>query len=83
MTCQWFALCEHEATKQVEHPTLGWVDICDDHLAWLGERPSPTQFVPPLAAAVMSRRATVSFEVVGVYPTEQRQSSAAERDEPS
>ena len=54
--CRWFAKCENEATKQVEHPILGWVDTCDDHIAWLGPSPSPIQFVPPLAAAVLDRR---------------------------
>lgn len=54
--CRWFAKCRNEADKQVEHPTLGWVNICDEHIAWLGTNPSPTQFVPPLAAAVLDRR---------------------------
>lgn len=53
--CRWFARCKNEATNQVEHPTLGWVDICDKHLEWLGDNPSPTMFVPPLAAAVLDR----------------------------
>lgn len=55
-TCRWFAKCKNPAGHQVEHPTLGWVDICSVHLAWLGDHPSPTQFVPPLAAAVLDRR---------------------------
>ena len=53
--CQWFAGCTRPAPQQVEHPTLGWVDCCDQHLAWLGTNPSPTQFVPPLAAGVLRR----------------------------
>ncbi len=48
--CQWFAECHNDSTKQVEHPTIGWVDICDEHIKWLGDKPSPTQFVPPLVA---------------------------------
>jgi hypothetical protein len=54
-TCKWFANCANGATHQVEHPTLGWVDICPDCLKWLGTDPSPTQFVPPLAANVLNR----------------------------
>jgi hypothetical protein len=54
-TCQWFAQCTSPAQFQVEHPTLGWVDICAEHVVWLGETPSPTQFVPPLAANVLNR----------------------------
>lgn len=49
--CAWFAQCDQPAPFQVEHPTLGWVDICVGHLEWLGDEPSPTQFVPPLATA--------------------------------
>lgn len=48
--CEWFAKCNNEATKDVDHPTLGWVPCCDVHIIWLGDKPSPTQFVPPLAA---------------------------------
>lgn len=54
--CGWFASCTNAPTNQVSHPTLGWVDICDDHLAWLGDHPSPTQFAPPLAANILARR---------------------------
>lgn len=57
--CRWFLRCTNPAGFQVEHPTLGWVDICQDHLTWLGESPSPTQFVPPLAAAVSDRHGGV------------------------
>jgi hypothetical protein len=53
--CRWFAKCTRPAPQQVEHPTLGWVNICDECLAWLGPNPSPTQFVPPLAADVLDR----------------------------
>ena len=51
-TCNWFLKCTNKATQQVEHPTIGWVDICDEHLVWLAEDdvPNPTKFVPPLAA---------------------------------
>jgi len=49
--CQWFAKCVAPATKQVDHPTLGWVSICDAHLAWLKKDPTnPTYFVPPIVA---------------------------------
>lgn len=54
--CMWFAACTDPAPQQVRHPTLGWVDICNAHLAWLGDKPSPTQFIPPLAANVLARR---------------------------
>lgn len=49
--CQWFLLCTNDATAQVEHPTLGWIDICETHVDWLGTAPSRTQFIPPMAAA--------------------------------
>ena len=55
MECQWFANCHNPASRQVEHPTLGWVDICSAHVEWLGPNPSPTLFVPPLAASVLNR----------------------------
>lgn len=28
-TCQWFALCQNDATMIIEHPTLGGVPTCD------------------------------------------------------
>ncbi len=63
--CRWFAKCPNPAPQQVEHPTLGWVNICDAHLAWLGPEPSPTQFVPPLAAAVLDRNPAARAMVLG------------------
>lgn len=27
--CQWFALCDHDATQLEPHPILGQVPICD------------------------------------------------------
>lgn len=27
--CEWFALCDHDATKYRPHPVLGEVPICD------------------------------------------------------
>ncbi|AYR01207.1 hypothetical protein SEA_SCARLETT_40 [Mycobacterium phage Scarlett] len=27
--CEWFALCDHEATSTEAHPILGEVPICD------------------------------------------------------
>jgi hypothetical protein len=35
--CHWFAGCSNASDKQVDHPTLGWVPICDGHLKWLKE----------------------------------------------
>jgi hypothetical protein len=29
MTCEWFALCDNEATGVYRHPILGAVPICD------------------------------------------------------
>lgn len=54
--CGWFHDCHKEATQDVEHPTLGWVPICPDHLTWLTQdvtdgRVNPTRLVPPMAAA--------------------------------
>ena len=49
--CDWFAQCFSPATKQVDHPMLGWTNICDAHLAWLKTDPqNPTYFVPPIVA---------------------------------
>jgi hypothetical protein len=63
--CRWFAKCTNPAPQQVEHPALGWVNICDDHLAWLGPEPSPTQFYPPLAAAVLDRNPAMRAMILG------------------
>jgi hypothetical protein len=27
--CEWFALCDHQATGTLDHPVLGAVPICD------------------------------------------------------
>lgn len=35
-TCQWFALCDNQATTTVAHPVLGDVPICARCLARLG-----------------------------------------------
>jgi hypothetical protein len=35
--CHWFLGCKDTATVDVDHPTLGWVPICQDHLTWLQE----------------------------------------------
>lgn len=49
--CQWFLRCENPATKDVEHPTVGWVPICDEHLDWLSDQPNGgPKWVPPIAA---------------------------------
>jgi hypothetical protein len=53
--CQWFALCDNPADKEVDHPSLGWVPCCDAHIAWLTEDPSPTKYVPPMVARRMPR----------------------------
>ena len=63
--CRWFAKCTKPAPQQVQHPSLGWVNICDDHLAWLGPDPSPTQFVPPLAAAGLDRTPAAAAMILG------------------
>lgn len=63
--CRWFAKCANDAPQQVEHPTLGWVNICDAHLKWLGPNPSPTQFIPPLAAAVLGRNPIAAALIIG------------------
>lgn len=52
--CDWFIDCENLSPQAVEHPTLGLVGCCDEHIAWLGSNPSPTQFVPPLVAQNLS-----------------------------
>ena len=35
--CGWFLNCRVEAYADVEHPTLGSVPVCEDHLRWLQE----------------------------------------------
>lgn len=65
--CRWFAKCTNETDKQVEHPTLGWVDTCAEHIAWLGENPSPTQFVPPLAASVLDQHPDAAAIMIGDF----------------
>lgn len=54
--CQWFAGCHNDTTQQVDHALLGWVDTCDEHIAWLQEDATegginPTKMLPPLVAA--------------------------------
>lgn len=74
--CQWFVMCRKPAPFQVEHPTLGWVDICADHLTWLGDDPSPTQFVPPLLVGVLARHPghpQARRRAIDVHPTQERQ----------
>lgn len=63
--CRWFAKCTETTTNQVKHPTLGWVDTCDKHIAWLGDNPSPTQFIPPLAASVLDRNLEIAPMILG------------------
>jgi hypothetical protein len=54
--CEWFAQCDNESVAVVTHPTLGDVEICEPHLAWLCEdlhddgSPNPTKMVPPIVA---------------------------------
>lgn len=49
--CRWFAACRQPATLDVEHPTLGWVPICDQHLEWLSDQPNGgPKWVPPIVA---------------------------------
>lgn len=33
--CHWFLDCSNKADKDVEHPTLGWVPCCQNHINWL------------------------------------------------
>lgn len=49
--CEWFLDCHDVSTATVEHPTMGDVEICARHLAWLQDDWSPTKMVPPIAAA--------------------------------
>jgi hypothetical protein len=65
--CGWFLDCHEASTHTVEHPTLGDVEICDTHLAWLTQdlhadgSPNPTRMVPPIAARSMAKvRATLA-----------------------
>ncbi len=53
--CQWFAGCHNEEAGAWRHPTLGWVPICLHHIEWLGDSPTHTQFVPPIAAATLRK----------------------------
>lgn len=39
--CFWFLRCAKPATRKVEHPTLGWIPCCDDHIAWLEQDGTP------------------------------------------
>lgn len=48
--CAWFHKCHEPTVAEVEHPTMGWVAICQRHLDWLRDEPSPTKMVPPMVA---------------------------------
>ena len=39
--CQWFALCYAPAHRQVNHPILGWLYCCENHIAWMGDSVGP------------------------------------------
>lgn len=55
-TCRWFARCDQPADKDVQHPTVGWVPICDTHLDWLSDQPNGgPKWVPPIVAARLDR----------------------------
>lgn len=45
MRCEWFAMCDHEAVGQVEHPILAPVPTCQRCADRLGLRlePLPTR----------------------------------------
>jgi hypothetical protein len=55
--CEWFHKCDNEAVALVDHPTLGEVPTCGEHVDWLTVDWSPTKMVPPMAARVMKNRA--------------------------
>lgn len=48
-TCDWFAKCTKPMYAEVQHPTIGWVNICREHLEWLGDSwlPSITERFKP------------------------------------
>lgn len=56
-TCDWFLMCKNESAGVVEHPTLGDVEICQEHIDWLLTDYSPTKMVPPMAVAANRARA--------------------------
>lgn len=54
--CDWFRLCSNDSIGTVTHPTLGEVECCEDHLAWLLEGVTPPKMIPPMVARVMKNR---------------------------
>lgn len=51
--CEWFHNCHNPSTATVEHPTLGDVEICAEHAAWLLGDFSPTKLLPPMVARAL------------------------------
>jgi len=49
--CAWFIGCHNPSEGTVDHPTLGNVEICREHIDWLQNDFSPTKMVPPILAA--------------------------------
>lgn len=49
--CAWFIGCHNPSEATVDHPTLGPVECCKEHVDWLMEDFSPTKMVPPILAA--------------------------------
>jgi hypothetical protein len=56
MECEWFVGCRNESVGMVEHPTLGDVEICQEHVVWLETDFSPTKMIPPMAARAAQPR---------------------------
>ena len=54
LECEWFAGCHEPSTATVDHPTLGPVEYCASHVAWLMDDFSPTKMIPPMVAKGMA-----------------------------
>ena len=69
LECGWFHGCDAPSVAVVEHPTVGDVEICAHHLAWLTEdvsadgSPNPTKMVPPMAARHFARLGAIFAEL--------------------
>lgn len=53
--CQWFHGCHNPSIGALEHPTIGWVECCEQHMVWVLDDPSPTKMMPPMVARSMGR----------------------------
>lgn len=58
--CAWFHGCHQPSTATVDHPTLGPVECCAEHVAWITTDYSPTKLVPPIAARTLARHPSVA-----------------------